>query len=431
MAMKTYGKMLALAAALFGFQGYGRAAEVVNNDQLELNIGGRMQMYGLAQHVDDPHRDNERLYLFIKQARLMFSGRYEETKFRTEIAFGGEEEVQNKNSSLSLLDMSFDFPLVAGSRLMLGQFKVPYGRERLSNSGELLFAERSINNLAFRVGRDVGAVLHGYPGKFALGAGVFTAGGRDVPERYIPEDLGIPMLVARVGYNDGVDEDLFTVRQSLGEVAETQNAVYLNGLYVEDTLIGHSSVLNVKTAEKPLLLNSNWNPFVGRSPLLRGQLTQAGLDAVHRCMLGGVGFSAEVEGNYGRFHNRYGDIELVGGRAQIAAARKNVEVAVRYAFLIPDEDFSASTTTAKAHKITPTDKMIQEITPAFTYHIKRGRSKIVLDAPILVDVPVIVERNIGSYVLTEQPDQTSYVKTGGFVKRQTVVEGRLLYQLSF
>jgi hypothetical protein len=428
--MKISMKLLAAVLALSSF-GTLDALEVVKTDDMNLDVGGRMQLYGLAQHVDDPHRDNERLYLFMKQARVMFSGSYEDYKFHTEIAFGGEEEVQNKNSSLSLLDMWFDIPAPAGARLRLGQFKVPYSRERLANSGRLLFADRSINNLAFRVGRDVGAAVHAYPGKFALAAGLFTAGGRDVPERYIPEDLGAPMMVLRAGFNDGVDEDVFAVRQSPDGVDGIQTAFYVNGLYMEDTLIGHSTVLNVKTAEKPLLLNANWNPFVGRAPLLKGRLMQVGADAAFRAPIGGLIFSAEAEGNYGRYHNRYGDIELAGGAAHAAIAKGNVELGVRYAFLRPDEKFSVSTTTAKGFRITPDGKIIQEVTPALTYHLKKGRSKIILDAPIFIDVPVAIEKNIGAYVLTEQPDQTGYLKTGGRVERQTVVEGRLLYQLSF
>ncbi len=60
--------------------------------------------------------------------------------------------------SLSLLDFVFNMPLLGSQTtyLKVGQFKVPYGREQLAYEANLQFADRSINNLGFVVGRDVG-----------------------------------------------------------------------------------------------------------------------------------------------------------------------------------------------------------------------------------------------------------------------------------
>jgi len=55
-----------------------------------------------------------------------------------------------------------------------------------------------------------------------------------------------------------------------------------------------------------------------------------------------------------------------------------------------------------------------------------------VEREILIDAPVFVERNVGAYVSTEQPDQAT-VNTGnkGFMERQTVPEVRLMFQLAF
>ena len=96
------------------------------------------------------------------------------------MAFGGEEEVKapSPGVSLGLLEASGDIGLGGPLRLRAGQFRVPYSRERLSNPGTLLFADRSINNLMFNVGRDVGAAVYGQRGDLVGTVGVFTGGGR-------------------------------------------------------------------------------------------------------------------------------------------------------------------------------------------------------------------------------------------------------------
>ncbi|HRY29335.1 MAG TPA: porin [Elusimicrobiota bacterium] len=430
--MKDIKKIFAAVVVVLGLSSRGVAMPVVERDNMDLNLGGRMQLFGFGQQVHDPYRNDPRVYLFMKQARLQIWGHYEKYKYEVQLGFAGEEEVKapSPGVSLNLMDYSFDIPLADATFLKVGQYKVPYGRERLEDSGYLQFADRSIQNLALRVGRDVGFAVHSYPGRLAWTAGVFTGGGRDVPERYLPQDLGVPMVVVRAGFNDGVDEDIYHSRQNDLDPQRTKTAFFLNGLYMRDSLVGHSTVLNVKTSEKSLLVNSNWNPFVAQSPFDRGELVQGGGDAAVRTPLGPFALSAEVEGNFGRYTNAYGSLQTTGGRAQLGLYRNPVELSIRYAFVIPDSKFAYyDTATKKSYAITG-HRAFQEVTPALTYYLKGRRSKIILDLPILVDVPVLTEKNVGSYVVTEQPDQTSVLKAGS-VDRQTVVEGRALFQVSF
>src|SRR4029079_16721515 len=87
----------------------------------------------------------------------------------------------------------------------------PYSRERLTDSGVLLFGDRSIQNEAFQVGRDVGATFYTQSGPLVAGLGIFTGGGRDVPTRYLPQTLGVPMVVLRAGFDGGIGEDVFAM----------------------------------------------------------------------------------------------------------------------------------------------------------------------------------------------------------------------------
>lgn len=433
-----------LVAALVGVSPGAFALELLNTkdpvkiDDASLNLDGRLQFFGHGQFVKDPFRNDGRLFLFLKQARLRIHGNVESVKYDMQLAFAGEDEVKTgQNASLNLLDFNFDVPLpVDGLWLKVGQFKAPYSRERLTNGGKQIFAERSFNNLAFRVGRDVGGAVYAKGEKFAGTLGVFTGGGRDVPERYLPEKLGFPMTVVRVGYDDGIDEDLFDIDSTVGQTDRVRKAVYANALWMHDTAIGHNVVLGLKTSEIPLILNKNWNPFLGRAPLDRGNLVQAGGDAVIRAPWRGMTVMGSIEGNYAAFSNNYGRIELSGGVGSVGVAKGRWEFATRYAYLLLDKDMitPASTNPPPGLKKIVTDRTpVQEITPSITYHLTRGRSKLIFDLPVLCNTPVVVEKGLGTYVLIpEQPDQTGTANgAGNYIARRTVVAGRMIYQLTF
>jgi hypothetical protein len=353
----------------------------------------------------------------------------EDWRYGVMLAFGGEDEIKapTPGISLGLLDMYVDVPvkILGNSYVRVGQFRVPYGRERLTESGTLLFADRSIQNLAFRVGRDVGATFHTQAGPLVAGVGIFTGGGRDIPERYLPQTLGTPMVVLRAGVDTGIGEDVFATRDLQAVPDTLQMAFFVNGFYVKDSLVGHSTVFNTKSSEKPLLINGNWNPFVAQAPFTLGRLWQVGADVAARAPVGPGVLSGEVEGNFGVYQNDYGDIRVAGGRAQVAYQWNPVQVALRYALVLPDERFAVGDAPITGKRA------IQEVTPAITYSFKGFGAKIVADLPIQLNTPVIFEEAVGSYLLTEQPDQTALLKKGAPISRQNVIEARLLVQASF
>ncbi len=420
--------------------GYGMGIEVVQNDKLSLVIGGRIQLVGYGEYVNDSARSNGRVYLFMKQARLNLHGQVEGIKYNTEWV-GAAEDVNGSNNGLTLLDYSFDVPVYKtdSTWFKLGQFKVPYGREAITDEAQYQFVEHTANFNAFSLGRDVGAAVHTYHGKWAGTGGIFTGGARDIPLRFLPERLGVPMLVARAGYNDGLDKDLYTVAQNDLHPSRTTKAAYANVMYFRDSEVGHSTVLGSRSTEKSLLMNGNWNPFILRgapvagspatkSHLSLGDFFQAGWDAAARGPLSnGMAWSAEAEMNYARYSNGYGRIDMSGARVQAGLLKDKLEFALRYAVLLPDDQFNNGGIAVTG------SQPIQEITPAITYYVRGHDFKIVFDAPILLDVPVFRENNVGTYVSTEQPDQASVINPAakGFSERQTVPEARLMFQLAF
>ena len=351
---------------------------VVKTDSAELDLGGMVQMLGFAQHLNDPYKNDDRLYLFMNRARLRMSGRYDDISFHTEMGLGGEDAVvATTGVSLSLLDFVFDIPLVHSrtTYVKVGQFKVPYGREQLTYEANLQFADRSIDNLGFVVGRDVGVALVSRPGLLTLIGGVFTGGGRDVPpNHYLPETLGIPLFVARAGLGN-VDGDPFALAQDDEGIVDhrRRGAIFVNALYTKDTLIGHSTVLNVKLADKSLLVDGDWNPYIGRAPFSQGTWWQAGADAAGRMPVRAVDLAGEAEFDFGRYSNGYGSVQMWGVRAQGGVIIRTFELAVRYACLGPDSHFSYMSVPLTS------SQPIQEITPARTWFIRWQRLKLWAD----------------------------------------------------
>jgi hypothetical protein len=426
---------LALAvAALASTSAPASAATLFQSDDVTVNMHAYAQGLAVAQNVPDDVRDKNRLYLFVKEARLRWDGTLYGATYDIMLAPGAEDLTPNTNSALGLLDFSFEAP-VMGFKLKLGQFLVPYSRERLTDDPTMSFADRSIENLGFSWNRDYGFALSNYSGKFAGTFAVMTGGGRDVPQRYLPEKLGFPLVAVRFGYNDGIDKDIYHVsaRDTDPAPGRAKSALYFNALYTKDTQIGHSTVLNIRATDKNLLIDSNYNPFIARTPFSLSTIWQAGADGVYRAPMGPVAFNAEGQVDYSHFDNKYGQLSLKGGRLQAGISKAKWEVNLRYAALFLDTRMAF--VSGPAFQITNDKAPLQEITPSITYHYRPG-IQLTLDAPYLIKMLIFKENTIGSYVMSEQPDQVTVIKPGttagtGTDVRRNVPEARLMLQLGF
>lgn len=439
------GTRWAAAVALLAAVSSAGAMEVLRTDRLALDINGRGQMFGVGEFVPDAYRDNARVYLFMKQARVGINGRFDDIKFETQFAFGGEN-ANGSNTDLGLLDFAADVPIkddlikpLNGTIFKIGQFRVPYGREGITDRGYMNFGERSIATMPVYQGRDYGLALH-QAGLFTWTGGVFSAGGRDVPQRYIPETLGVPEVVLRAGYNDGIDEDVYHVKGTDLDLKKSGKAAYLNGFYMQDTLIGHNTVLGVRTIDKNLLINGNYNPYIGAGPnrtngaattFQRGNIFALGGDAVIRHKLSDdSSVEGEAELNWTGYHNRYGVLHHESARVQGGYRKGKAAINLRYAALLMDPN----TNLRSGNKyFSPTmGSAIHEVTPSLTYFFKKHNLKVIADLPCYFNMPVYNEAGVGSYVFADMPDQVTVISTAGnTVTRRSIVEGRMLFQFAF
>jgi hypothetical protein len=113
----------------------------------------------------------------LRRARLIFKGHMfgENNGYKFELAVSpndiGLQSTATGTISMSpLRDWYFNFSHVRDLTLRMGQYKVPYSRQRVVSSGDLQFVDRSMVNGEFNLDRDVGFDLRS---KDLFGLGLF------------------------------------------------------------------------------------------------------------------------------------------------------------------------------------------------------------------------------------------------------------------
>lgn len=478
--MKRKMSLLAAAAMLGSLIGnayaFDRGVSILNTDKLNLSIWGRGQLLGVGQALPDPVAAHARIYLFLKQARMGFNGSYEDLfKYEIELGYGGENQntLQSMAGSYDLLSFVADIPvkkLGDNTIVKVGQFRVPYGRESLTDEGYSDWADRSIANMASNQGRDYGLAIMTTQGNWTGTMGTFPGGGRDIAQRYLPENFGFPELVTRFGYNDGVDEDIYHVMGTDRNLKRDTKSFYLNALYTMDTRIGHSTALNSHSLDNNLLVDKNYNPFMNRGDLYnndgavttgicsavtcaRGHLWFVGGDATYRHPLGdGKAIEAEIEGNYGGYWNRFGELHIASGRTMAQYQVGPWEFGARYAILELDRKAGFITTTGTGanggvlipgtsgatktfqYAVSGNGQPIHEIGPAITYHFRGHKMKMIADLPIYINAPLYIDHLDGAYAFpdptgTDQDGVLTTAKNGAV--RRTYFMARMLFQFQF
>jgi phosphate-selective porin OprO and OprP len=161
------------------------------------NVDLRVQLRFTATDVDDTsaagdsgHDDEAE----VSRTRLKIGGHV----LQPWITYYYEHEL---TAPTRLLDLRVTFELKDWLELRVGQWKVPFSRERIDSSGAQQFVDRSLANEFFTLDRQrgvaaMGRVLAGTPADFSYSVGVFAPLGRGGKGSY--ED---PLLLARGQWN--------------------------------------------------------------------------------------------------------------------------------------------------------------------------------------------------------------------------------------
>lgn len=141
----------------------GKGLQITSKDgRFQIQTRVRAQFLYTLQHEpgdDGPVLENG---FQIRRARLVFAGHLfgKKNTYKLEIAVSPKDiGLDNGDGTISkspLLDFYVNFKLLRDLELRIGQYKVPYSRQRVVSSGNQQFVDRTIANGEFTLDRDLG-----------------------------------------------------------------------------------------------------------------------------------------------------------------------------------------------------------------------------------------------------------------------------------
>ncbi|MBZ4416247.1 porin [Myxococcus sp. RHSTA-1-4] len=178
----------------------GKGLEV-NSEDGRFQLVTRLRGQFLYQADDNFVSEDEREFVhgfMLRRARVAFSGHLfgKHNKYKMELAFAPRDQAftdlsgdtsppvtdrDNVPTLSALLDLYMEFDYLRDLTLRVGQYKVPFNRQRVISSGDLMMVDRSIANAEFNLDRDLGLDLRSKD-LFGLdllrySAGVYIGGG--------------------------------------------------------------------------------------------------------------------------------------------------------------------------------------------------------------------------------------------------------------
>lgn len=281
---------------------------VVESEDGDFAIATRLRAQ-LRYTLDHDETNGNNTQAFeVRRARVQFKGHVfgKNNKYKLQLAVSPHDmdvEPGLGPTVTPLLDAYFDFTHLRDLAVRVGQYKVPFSRERMISSGDLEFVDRSLTNKEFNLERDLGFTLHS--GNL-LGldmlryyAGISIGEGRDA---HLPGDFDM-LYVARVeylplgmfeDYEQGDFERLEKPRLSFGlAYAFQDSAKGLKGIGGDTPVDGGTTDYHIATADAVFM-------YGGLSATLAGYLrygsrnVPAGVPANPANPRDGVGITGQV-----------------------------------------------------------------------------------------------------------------------------------------
>ncbi|QRK05292.1 hypothetical protein JQX13_34580 [Archangium violaceum] len=333
----------------------GKGLEVNSEDgrfRLVTRLRGQFLYQADDEFVEDGPREFTHGFL-LRRARVAFSGFMfgEHNKFKMELAFsprdlgftdlsGDQSPPQTNRDNVAtlspLLDLYMEFDHLRDLTLVVGQYKVPFNRQRVISSGNLMLVDRSIVNSEFNLDRDIGLDLRSEDlfglDLFRYYVGAYIGGGHST---YALSAPGL-MTLARVevlplgSFEDYSEADLERSEKpglSIGvAAAHVENARATRGILGRTPRDGGTTDYNLFTADAMF----KWQGFSAQSEFILRQGTRNPGDAVGP---GGTPVPTEAA------RNGYGWFVQAGYLLPVT----NLEVSGRYSIIrAADDDTSLS-----------------------------------------------------------------------------------------
>lgn len=173
----------------------GKGLEIESADgrfglQTRIRAQMRYELHNDREATDDGTVEQELGHtLGLRRARLQFAGHAfnEHNRFKTELAFS-PKDLSFKDGTphrTPLLTWYFEFDYLRDLTFRMGQYKIPFSRQRVISSGNLQLVDRSLANGEYNLDRDIGFDFRskdvgGLGGYLKYYAGVYMGEGRDV-----------------------------------------------------------------------------------------------------------------------------------------------------------------------------------------------------------------------------------------------------------
>jgi phosphate-selective porin OprO/OprP len=170
----------------------GKGFSVATKDgRFSLQIRGRVQVRYDVEHPDLPDEETQQS-VQIRRARLQFQGNVFSPHVKYYIQLGmspadmtsGLPDVEGSIRRNPLRDARLEFDRLRDFTVWVGQFKVPFSRQRMNSSAHLNMVDRTSINAEFTLDRDIGVQamskdIGGLGHRLAYYAGVFMGEGRN------------------------------------------------------------------------------------------------------------------------------------------------------------------------------------------------------------------------------------------------------------
>lgn len=341
--MKFTFTLLALMTMLYGItlKSYGQEVSVntlgkgivftPNDQSYELKLGALFQnLYVGELNLDSNEYSDQML---IRRARLKLEGFVYDPRFKFKLQFGFSNRDTRNSSTVALSQYSATANIVLDAvaiykpnenfELFFGQAKMPGNKERMISSQSLQFVDRSATNSTFNLDRDFGIQIKN----------TFSVG-----DMVIKDQLAISTGEGRNITSSNAGGYAYTARVELLPFGEFANKGDYTGADLEreptpKLTIGAAYDFN-NGAVRSRGRNGSF-VYSLSNELVENDLKSIFVDALFKYQ--GLSASAELAQRTGLDTN-YGFETGIGKLASLGYLYKNnIETAVRFATLIPDE----------------------------------------------------------------------------------------------
>lgn len=136
-------------------------ASAVEAQEHEIDLGIRVQLRDSLSVLEAGDIENQ---VQLRRARISLDGHVFDPGNEFKIQLGlSPSDLGLRDGVITrtpLLDYYLDFTHLRNVSVMIGQYKVPFSRERIMSSGDLALVDRSLSARTLDITRDIGLTLH-------------------------------------------------------------------------------------------------------------------------------------------------------------------------------------------------------------------------------------------------------------------------------